>query len=233
MALYEEGAKSRGKYQYGGGAAECVVHKAMPIRPTQCSSHERIWHNKLPVVAEVAKRIESGELSPRLRAEHYFWLDGDLLAVNGERGGSPRLRVGVPYCVACAQGTGPGQVDGTVLPARCGRGGRSALALGCVAKSSPTSSEVPPGAVEELHRKYRQYIDEHVPTVSNGGHPTGRLHCPCPTEEAILTTMANDKAYADLFTQGVVRARSQRAVQGNDGRVQLGARPIVTLDVRR
>ena len=200
MALYEEGAKSRGKYQYGGGAAECVVHKAMPIRPTQCSSHERIWHNKLPVVAEVAKRIESGELSPRLRAEHYFWLDGDLLAVNGERGGSPGL--GSVFHIVSRVLREQDQDKSMV---RCYRHDAVVGSIGaCPWMRREVLANVFGGsarAVEELHRKYRQYIDEHVPTVSNGGHPTGRLHCPCPTEEAILTTMANDKAYADLFTQ--------------------------------
>jgi hypothetical protein len=207
MALYEEGAKVRGKYQYGGGTAECIVDDVMPIHPTQCSSHERIWYNKLPVVAEVVKRIESGALSPRLRASHYFWLDGDILGVN---------------CTAfvglnCAQF---GQHFRTVsnllkeqdqhkmmVPCYVRHGARivSPIRKDCPWMRHEVKANIFGGSatvIAEFDGKYRQYIDEHVPTVSNGGHPTGQLHCPCPTEEMLLTTMANDKAYADLFTQG-------------------------------
>ena len=201
MALYAEGTKVRGKYQYGTGTAECVVEEYLPIRPTRCARHERIWYNKVPVVAEIVKRIESGNLSSSLRSKHYFWLDGDILGVTTRNQfGEHFLTVSNllneqdqdKFMVPCYVKHGPH--GGIVSPIdRTCRWMRHEVIANIFGGSAR--------AVAEFDRKYRQYIDEHVPTASNGGKPTSQRHCSCPSEELILTTMANDKAYADLFTQ--------------------------------
>ena len=67
MALYKEGYKERGKYQFGGGNAACIVNDGLEIRPTSCSAHSRIWYNKMTIVADVVKIIQNGGISSNLQ----------------------------------------------------------------------------------------------------------------------------------------------------------------------
>ena len=229
MALYKEGSKERGKYQFGGGNAACIVNDGLEIRPTSCSAHSRIWYNKMTIVADVVKRIQNGGISSNLQSKHYFWLDGDIFSGKANR--FPRFRTVLSMLdeedqdkmmLACYL-QDMGNYDRKEhryrsFPqfwdyARTKLGSASqeprlglvsSVVPGCTWMRHEVIANIFGGSarvIGEFSEKYKQYIDEHVPTVSNHKRPTSGQKCACPSEEQILTTMANDNTYESLFTK--------------------------------
>jgi hypothetical protein len=197
------------------------------IHPTKCDSEVyNVWFNKAMVLNEVARRIEVGEISREFKASHYFWMDGDIAhGVIGKIGRFPRL---MPVLHAIRnEGAEDKLMVLCYANENDTHDAWSHVALGEHAMDS--ADEVSPlglptsvpkrcpwmrhevianvfggsrGAIERFAHAWPEYIDDHVPTRRNGGKPhdeTGAT-CSCPSEELLMTSMANDEKYSHHFS---------------------------------
>lgn len=219
LKLYREGAKDQGNYTYGAGKATCVVldPNSWGINPTKCNGEfSHIWYNKVNIVHEVAKKIEAGEISEDFKATHYFWMDGDIAhGIVGKIGRFPRLE---PVLRVLKD---EGREDKMMV--RCyasdtldswsyaATGSQAALGLPaskpnyCPWMRHEVIANIFGGSLSALDsfvKAWPEYINKHVPTEANGGDPrSGDEVCDCPSEEFLMTSMANDQSYMRYYSK--------------------------------
>ncbi len=229
MKLYAAGAKDQGEYKYGAGRATCVVMRqsAWSIQPTKCDSDVYgVWFNKAMVLSEVARQIDAGEISSEFKAQHYFWMDGDIAhGVIGKIGRFPRL---MPVLHAIRDEGSEDKLmvlcyaneserhdawSHAAVGERATLGAHDVSPLGlptpvprrCPWMRHEVIANVFGGsrdAVDRFAKAWPEYIDNHVPTKSNRGVPydTTGATCACPSEELLMTSMANDGNFSHHFS---------------------------------
>ena len=195
----------------GKGNVHCEVRtmRDFPLTLTQCrKAHVPVWVNKIPIFGEIVEKVHNGEISSKMRASKYFWVDADIGRLPGvidqefnQSYGDRDEDKEDKFWTKCYEPALP-------APRR--------MMQQCRWLHHEVVANIFGGSAESIinySRGYVQYVNLHVPTRENGQRPA-EVSCPCPTEEQLMTTMSRDPKFEDLYASKSCARNWRRHVRG-------------------
>jgi len=213
MRWYRAGRDATSVHEpLGKGHVHCEVRttKDFPLTMTQCrKAHVPVWVNKIPLFGEIVEKVHRGEISSKMRASKYFWVDADIGRIPGvidqefhqtygQRGEDEEDK----FWTKCYEPALP-------APRR--------TPLGCGWLRHEVVANIFGGSAESIinySKGYIRYVNLHVPTAQNGERPAAAVSCPCPTEEELMTTMSRDPKFEHLYGSKSCARRWRRRTRG-------------------